>query len=55
VYIIHAPIIVGLAILMRHLEWQHLLKFALLAIIALPMCFDLAGLIRRLPMAPRVV
>jgi glucan biosynthesis protein C len=55
VYIIHPPILVLLAIALRHLQLQHLLKFGLLAIIAVPVCFAAAFLVRKIPLASRVV
>jgi glucan biosynthesis protein C len=55
VYIIHPPILVFLAIALRNLQLEHLLKFGLLAIIAVPICFAAAFLVRKIPFASRVV
>jgi glucan biosynthesis protein C len=55
VYIIHPPILVFLAIAMRNLQIEHLLKFGLLVIIAVPTCFAVAFLVRKIPLASRVV
>jgi glucan biosynthesis protein C len=50
VFVIHAPILTLLAVwLLRDLDVEHLLKFALLAVIAVPLCFALAYLIRKIP------
>jgi glucan biosynthesis protein C len=55
VYVIHPPILVLLAIALRSLQLEHVLKFGLLAIIAVPACFALAFLVRKIPLASRVV
>ena len=55
VFIIHAPIITALAFLLRGVQLDPLLKFALAALIGVPLCFALAGLVRRLPRAERVL
>lgn len=55
VYIIHPPILVLLAIALRNLQLEHLLKFGLLAIVAVPVCFAVAFLVRKIPLASRVV
>jgi glucan biosynthesis protein C len=55
VYIIHPPTLVFLAIALRNLQLEHLLKFGLLAIIAVPVCFAVAFLVRKIPLASRVV
>jgi glucan biosynthesis protein C len=54
-YIIHAPIIVFTALALRNVEVYPLLKFGLAALIALPLCFMLSNLIRKLPYADRVL
>jgi surface polysaccharide O-acyltransferase-like enzyme len=54
-YIIHAPIIVFTALALRNVEVYPLLKFGLAALIALPLCFVLSNLIRKLPYADRVL
>jgi glucans biosynthesis protein C len=54
-YIIHAPIITFTALALRNVEVYPLLKFGLAAIIALPLCFVLSNLIRKLPYADRVL
>jgi surface polysaccharide O-acyltransferase-like enzyme len=55
VYIIHCPVIVLLAIALRGLELEHLLKFGLAAIIGVPLCFAAACLVQRLPLASRIL
>jgi hypothetical protein len=54
-YIIHAPVIVFVAVAMRGLDFHPLLKFVLAALISLPLCFGLSSLIRKLPYAERVL
>jgi surface polysaccharide O-acyltransferase-like enzyme len=54
-YIIHAPVIVGLAIALRAVQIDSLLKFALVTLIALPLCFISAYIVRKLPLARRVL
>jgi hypothetical protein len=54
-YIIHAPVIVVVALAMRGLDFYPLLKFVLAALISLPLCFGLGSLIRKLPYAERVL
>jgi peptidoglycan/LPS O-acetylase OafA/YrhL len=55
-FIIHAPILTLLAVwLLRGLNIEHLLKFALLAVIAVPLCFTIAYLIRKIPFVSGVV
>jgi glucan biosynthesis protein C len=55
VYIIHAPVIVGLAYVLGGFRIYPLLKFALVALIAIPLCFVCAYLLRRLPFARSVL
>ncbi len=55
VFIIHAPIVVFLAIALRNLQLEHLLKFGLMAIIAVPLCFAAAFLVRKIPLASRIL
>jgi uncharacterized membrane protein len=40
---------------MRGLEFHPLLKFVLAALIAVPLCFGIGGLLRRLPYAEQVL
>jgi glucan biosynthesis protein C len=55
VFIIHAPVIVFLAIALRNLQLEHLLKFGLTAIIGVPLCFAVAYLVRKIPLASRIL
>jgi len=54
-YIIHAPVLVLVAIAIRNISLYPLLKFPLAVIIAVPLCFALANVIRQLPMARRIL
>ena len=54
-YIIHAPVIILVAIAIRNISLYPLLKFPLAVIIAVPLCFALANVIRQLPMARRIL
>ena len=55
VYIIHAPIITATALMLRNVDLYPLLKFGLAVLIALPLCFVLSNLIRKLPYTDRVL
>jgi len=55
VYIIHIPIIVLLALALRGIHLELLLKFALAALIGLPLCFSIAFLVRKIPFASRIL
>ena len=55
VYIIHVPIIVYLAFLMRNIDLQTLAKFGLAAVVVIPTCFGAAYVLRRLPLMSRVL
>jgi fucose 4-O-acetylase-like acetyltransferase len=54
-YIIHAPVVVLLAIAIRNISIYPLLKFALAVLIAVPLCFALANVVRQLPLARRIL
>jgi len=54
-YIIHAPVVVFVAIALRNISLYPLLKFALAALIAVPLCFISANFIRQLPLAKRIL
>jgi len=54
-YIIHAPVVVLVAIAMRNISLYPLLKFALAVMIAVPLCFALGNFIRQLPLAKRIL
>jgi glucan biosynthesis protein C len=55
VYIIHAPIIILFALAIRDLHLYPLLKFAVAALVTIPVTFALANLLRQLPLARRVL
>ncbi|HTK05542.1 MAG TPA: acyltransferase family protein [Ktedonobacteraceae bacterium] len=55
VYIIHIPTIVLLALALRGVHIESLLKFALAALIGVPLCFALAFLVRKIPFASRIL
>jgi glucans biosynthesis protein C len=54
-YIIHAQVITATALVLRNVDLYPLLKFGLVALIAVPLCFVLGNLIRKLPYADRVL
>lgn len=54
-YIIHAPVIVALSVALRDVALYPLLKFGLVSLIALPLCFLAASLVRKLPGAEAVL
>jgi surface polysaccharide O-acyltransferase-like enzyme len=54
-YIIHAPVVVLVAIAIRNINLYPLLKFALAVLVAVPLCFFLANVIRKLPLARRIL
>jgi glucan biosynthesis protein C len=54
-YIIHAPLITYLASALQDVMLYPLLKFALVAPVAVLLCFGLGGLIRKIPYADRVL
>jgi hypothetical protein len=55
IYIIHPPILVGVALAMRGFAAPALLKFALAGAAASALCFIAAGALLRSPMVSRVV
>lgn len=55
VYILHTPIVVLVALGLRPIEIYPLLKFVLAALICLPLCFGIGGLVKRLPIATRIL
>jgi surface polysaccharide O-acyltransferase-like enzyme len=54
-YIIHAPVIVLLALAIRNIRVYPLAKFALAVLIAVPVCFGLGYALRKLPLARRIL
>jgi glucan biosynthesis protein C len=55
VYLIHAPIVVFVAVALKGIQLGPLLKFGMAAVIAVPVCFVVAYIIRRIPGASRVL
>ena len=54
-YLIQAPVITAVALLLRDLPYHPLLKFTLASLVAVPACFGVGALLRRLPFANRVL
>jgi glucan biosynthesis protein C len=54
-YLIHEAVIITIAYVVRDVMFYPLLKWALVALVAVPLCFGLSSLIRKLPYADRVV
>jgi glucan biosynthesis protein C len=54
VYVIHIPIIVLLALALRGVHIEQLLKFGLAALIGVPLCFCAAYLVRKIPLADKI-
>lgn len=54
-YVIHAPVIIIGALAVRHIGLYPLLKFALVSLILVPLCFALGAGLRRLPGARRIL
>lgn len=55
VYIIHIPIVVYLAYLLRNVELANLSKFGMATLIIVPVCFALAFVVRKIPFAAQVI
>ncbi|MFI6768605.1 acyltransferase family protein [Streptomyces sp. NPDC050355] len=55
VYVLHAPVLVGLGLAFRWLHAPAAAKFALVAALAVPLCWAVAYVVRRLPRADRVL
>jgi hypothetical protein len=54
-YLIHEPAIVALAMAVAGVMLYPLLKFALVSLVAVPLCFALSALVRKIPGADRVL
>ncbi len=54
-YVIHAPVIVAVALAFRYVALYPLLKWGVVALVAVPLCFALSILVRRLPYADHVL
>lgn len=55
VYIVHVPVIVLLAVALKRIELEPLLKFSLAAAIGVPLCFAVAYIVRRIPLVSRIL
>jgi glucan biosynthesis protein C len=54
-YLIHAPVITFVALAVRDITIYPLFKWALVALVAIPLCFGISSLIRKLPYTERVL
>ena len=54
-YLVHGPLITIMALAARDLVLHPLAKFGLVSLVAVPLCFGLSSLIRKLPYADRVL
>lgn len=54
-YILHAPVLILFTLAVRGIELYPLLKFALVAMILVPLCFAIGAGVRRLPLARRIL
>jgi peptidoglycan/LPS O-acetylase OafA/YrhL len=55
VYIIHIPAVVFIAVAMKGIQLEPLMKFGLVSIIAVPVCFAVAFVVRKIPGAARII
>jgi glucan biosynthesis protein C len=55
VYVFHIPVIVLLALAIRGIHPEQLLKFGLAAVIGVPLCFAVAYLVRRIPLIAKIL
>jgi glucan biosynthesis protein C len=55
VVVLHVPIVVFVAYALRVIELAALLKFGLAAMIVVPLCFDVAYVVRKIPGVLRVL
>ena len=54
-YIIHAPVVILVAIAIRNISLYPLLKFTLAMMISMPLSFGFGNIIRKLPLARRIL
>jgi glucan biosynthesis protein C len=54
-YVVHAPVLIVFTLMIRGIPLYPLLKFAVAALIAVPLCFLSAALVRQLPAARRIL
>ena len=55
VYLIHIPIVVFIGVALKGLQLGALLKFSIVAIIAVPVCFVVAYVLRKIPGVSKVI
>jgi glucans biosynthesis protein C len=55
VYLIHPLVLVGFAYAFQTVTLYPLLKFVIAVLIALPLCFLISSLIRKIPFADRIL
>ena len=55
VYILHAPIVVGVALLLLSTPWPSATKLPIACIAGLTLCFTIAAGVRRIPLAKRIL
>ncbi len=54
-YLVHAMVITALALAVQDIALYPLLKWAIVAVVAVPLCFGISSLVRRLPYTDRVL
>jgi glucan biosynthesis protein C len=54
-YLIHEVVIITIAYLVRNVTLYPLIMWALVALAAVPLCFVLGGLLRKIPYADQVL
>ena len=55
VYIIHSPIIVFVAFALRDIDLEAIFKFGIATVIVVPLCFVVAYIVRKIPLASRIL
>jgi len=55
VYVIHIPIVVFLAVALKGIQLENLLKFGIVAVITVPICFAVACIVRKIPLVSRIL
>ena len=55
VYLIHAPVLVGFAYAFHVVALYPLLKWGIAVLITIPLCFLISILIRKIPLAYRIL
>jgi surface polysaccharide O-acyltransferase-like enzyme len=55
VYLIHAPVIVLVTLALQDISLYPLIKYPLVALIVVPLCFLLGNFIRKLPLARNIL